>query len=32
MTGEAVRRAVQDAVVIAAILGSCRAYRPHDID
>ncbi len=26
------RRAVQDAVVIAAILGSCRAYRPHDID
>lgn len=26
------RRAVQDAVVIAAILGPCRAYRPHDID
>lgn len=26
------RRAVQDGVVIAAILGPCRAYRPHDID
>lgn len=26
------RRAVQDAIVIAAILGPCRAYRPHDID
>lgn len=26
------RRAVQDAVVIAAILGPCRAYQPHDID
>jgi hypothetical protein len=26
------RRAVQDAIVAAAILGPCRAYRPHDID
>ncbi|MBA4262471.1 MAG: hypothetical protein C0443_10780, partial [Comamonadaceae bacterium] len=26
------RRAVQDAMVIAAILGPCRAYQPHDID
>jgi hypothetical protein len=26
------RRAVQDAIVVAAILGPCRAYRPHDID
>lgn len=26
------RRAVQDAIVIAAILGPCRAYQPHDID
>jgi uncharacterized membrane protein len=26
------RRLVQDGVVIAAILGPCRAYRPHDID
>jgi hypothetical protein len=26
------RRAVQDAIVIATILGPCRAYRPHDID
>jgi len=26
------RRAVQDAVVIAAILGPCRAYQPHDSD
>ena len=26
------RRAVQDAVVIAAILGPCQAHRPYDID
>jgi hypothetical protein len=26
------RCAVQDAIVVAAILGPCRAYRPHDID
>ena len=26
------RRAVQDAVVIATILGPCRAYRPHGVE
>jgi hypothetical protein len=26
------RRALQDAIVVATILGPCRAYRPHDID
>ena len=26
------RRAVQDAVVIAAILRPCHAHRPHDVD
>ncbi|MFT5643814.1 MAG: hypothetical protein ACI83P_001366 [Janthinobacterium sp.] len=26
------RRAMQDAIVIAAILGPCRASQPHDID
>ncbi|MDP2367115.1 hypothetical protein [Rhodoferax sp.] len=26
------RSAVQDAIVIAAILRPCHAYRPHDID
>ena len=25
------RREVQNAIVIAAILGPCRAYEPHDI-
>ena len=25
------RRQVQDAIVIATILGPCRAYEPHDI-
>ena len=25
------RREIQDAVVIAAILGPCRAFEPHDI-
>lgn len=25
------RRAVQDAVVVATILGPCRAFEPHDI-
>ena len=26
------RREVQDAIVVAAILGPCRAYRPHSLD
>lgn len=26
------RRAVQDAIIVSAILGPCRAYRPHDSD
>ena len=25
------RRAVQNAIVIATILGPCRAYEPHDV-